>query len=757
MPPVSTAAETADDLASESLPAILKYLHDDIPKRPAYWGWKLLGRRPWSESKKLIEAPFRYQKSAFPTGHGIGKTDSTAILIALWLLSHCPSFVIVHGASWPNISSRIWPTLRAKVEGITLTPLREFIGKRIPQSDRNSANWKLGDEWMAVGLSPNKPEVSQGWHSEGGTLVIVDESSELTHEIFGSLTSFVKSRLDAMVLFGNPIRSDGPFADIAKHKPGYESWHVHNISSEQSPNFKATLTAINEGRITHEQAMQGQEILVVPGLQTYSWCKEKEGAHGRDSAYFQSRVLGRVPNQSEDTYIPRDLIMDCGLRAGPTTPATGVTICHDPAWSEVGDESVSLVIDPIHSALLECEGRTGQDTDAAGEWLIELGKKFGVSEYRIDEIGYGKALVFWLQRRAAKLLGRQVRVIGINASKTAHEPDEYFRVRDEMWGRMKIGLADFAIPPEYLPKFEEVSELRYEVIGSRLKIEDKRRFKARGNKSPNYADAFGLYFAREVGDRVFSAAGSHLQCLQTPELKWLRKFDGDGNEQQTYNWSLKFREIPESIAPPRKGVLARSIWYSHRGKSAAIWLHVDGSGTWTVFRCYHSPEGETLRQFVNNVHARSYDMDAAHTYEWDLLSAPAGSERAGSFHVINAVQDEFERLGSEEDPIFLQASVVSGMSGMDVLDRMMLATLARFPEDKFWQDSELNPDDYMSDDMLVCYNYEVVEALIHARLRNNASWQTDREEDLSEEAVGGGGPFVRALRLLTVSGVGAGV
>lgn len=731
-------------------------MHDDIPRRPAWWCDKLFGRKVWSGQQEVVEAPFRHQFSLYHTGHGVGKTEAASMIPVLWMLSHYPTYVLILSASWPNITGKLFPSMKNKIRSIKVPQVRELIGKRLPQISRSFARWKLDEEWECIGLSPDEPEVVQGWHSEAGTLVMVDESSELPFHIFEPLLSLIKSKRDAMILFGNPIRADGPMADIIRGKPGFEHcdnggiWNVKNIPTTDSPNYVATQRAIDRKEITQEEAESGEkEIIVVNGLQTYSWVKRQIRMEGEGSAYVESRVYGRLPEQSPDTYIPRYMVMACADREMPSKPGPRVLLVIDPAWSEQGDPMVFLIYDPTHDAILHAEDHIGMLKPAAMRRTRELCEQFPVYRMRIDEAGYGAAMVQDLQEE-------NYSVEGINYSRSPHDPSRYAGCRDESYALGKQGLDTLAIPEHLISRFEEMSQIKFSEATGRLKIEDKKKFKSRGNKSPGYADCWSMIYTRLPGDPAFPHAGSTLKSMMEPTV-WREEvhLGMEGPVEGGHEWMIRFKEIHPTIVRPRSGYLLRSMWYSRRETSGAVWVHVDEVGCWTVFDSYKG-NFLSLSEFARQVHMRSFSDDAPHDYAFDCLSAPTGAERLGKVHMISTFHEELMNRGNDTTPLpsFSPASDISGMAGFEVLDRMILAYLAHFPEDDYWDVTGRKPRDYTKDEMLVVWPQNVVEELTHARLRQPTSWKRDVEEDKPQEAVGGGGPLVRALRLLAVSGAG---
>jgi len=751
--------KSSDDLP---LDQFLLFLYDDIKERPTFWAKELFDWVPWSRQREILESVFKHRFTCAPTGHGIGKTDLTSILIPLWLLSHNPSFVIVNSASWPNIRARIWPALIGKLEGMEEGPIKALLTHKMPISDKNSAAWKLGNEWEAIGLSPNRPEVSQGWHSKGGTLVVVDEASSLDNEIGEALNSFIKSSNDAMLLLGNPTESEGIFADIARRRKGTEKWVVHQVSTMENPNVVATEKAIADGEITLAEAIAGAETRyeVVPGLQTLSYCHEMFDKHGRKHPITLARVFGQVPDQGEGTFISRRAVMDCALGEAPKSVNPGVVIAIDPAHSPVGDETVILVYDPVAHAVVQVEGHQGWGKEETIQRVLELDSKMSASKIVIDEIGYGFGLVEDFRDRL-----KMKKVEGINTAKTAHNTDAFMKLRDEAWSKTRDALTDLYIPKEFVNRFEELSELMCEYPNNRLKIEKKDDYKARtGHQSPNYADALVLCFARKPGDVAFETAGNHLSYDYTPVIE---PVGGEGflygeNMEEgspTGTWTIRVREISTVVSPKRSGFLCRAMWYSRREQSGALWVQIsEEDGVWTVFRAFKT-HAATIGEFCKRVADQSEDAHQPHTYEYDILSAPAGVEKSGDFHLIHAFQEKFMEIADASHqkemvlPQFFPPTRISGLAGLDVIDGLLQSTLARYKEDSYWAERELDPKDFMKDEMIVIKPHIVIEELAEARLRQPGA-TTDRREPGPEELIAGGGCFTRCLRLLAVAGAG---
>lgn len=95
-------------------------------------------------------------------------------------------------------------------------------------------------------------------------------------------------------------------------------------------------------------------------------------------------------------------------------------------------------------------------------------------------------------RRLKQLVeGQNMEVVEVNVSANASDDRVYFRLRDELWGRLKEELRLNAVSlwdNEDEDLCGELSAPKYKVDGV-IKVESKDDMKKRGLKSPNIADA----------------------------------------------------------------------------------------------------------------------------------------------------------------------------------------------------------------------------------------------------------------------------
>ena len=144
-------------------------LRQGIRRDPAAYCTELFGDKLWSRQIDLLCAPFRYTRSAFGTGHAVGKSFIAPRQIVLWMISHAPCYVVVTSSNWAATKFKLMDSVASAVKAVKYDIFPE---SSLPTSE----HWKLSEEWTVVAISPDKTEPAAGWHSKGGTLIVVDEA-----------------------------------------------------------------------------------------------------------------------------------------------------------------------------------------------------------------------------------------------------------------------------------------------------------------------------------------------------------------------------------------------------------------------------------------------------------------------------------------------------------------------------------------------------------------------------------------------------
>ena len=213
-------------------------------------------------------------------------------------------------------------------------------------------------------------------YSGAELLVIVDEASTLDQGMFDAYLGNTASKASKMLIAGNPLKITGPFH--ATHHRLSNIWHgVH-------------LSAIDAAKSNIDGLASEEHIIVA----------EMHDDEGRDSPFFQIRVLGEFPTRDESAIYPLiDLngMLDAERHATASRSDGPLIISIDPAGSTMNvkrDKSVFT----IGRGLTVFEQRAGQGYTAAQhvEAAVEIARQYSKPGEEviliIDADGVGAAL-----------------------------------------------------------------------------------------------------------------------------------------------------------------------------------------------------------------------------------------------------------------------------------------------------------------------------------------------------------------------------
>lgn len=186
-----------------------------------------------------------------------------------------------------------------------------------------------------------------------------------------------------------------------------------------------------------------------------------------------------------------------------------------------------------------------------------------------------------------------------------------------------------------------------------------------------------------------------------------------------------------------EGELLRAAWFDRYGDSACVWAHWDDERTLRVFDAMKMAEGTDLAQFAEAVAARSVDpRGRAHRYRRTLVGGPVPKGGVSEPDLGARLTREIKRFTPEDAKRLqgfrtVEAAALRGSNGLSGLDRMLRGALSG------------------EGDMMFVWPRDVFEAMRDAR-RKPAKFDADPDEDDPQDAIGGGGPFVRCLQMLGV-------
>jgi len=446
---------------------------DRAQRDPVWWVETVLGDRLWQRQKDILEAVRDHPEVAVKSCHGPGKSF-TAGRVAIWyLMTHRPSLVITTAPTDRQVRGILWKEIRSA-----------YARSRYPLGGTLlTQELKLDADWWAWGFTAPDydPDRFQGFH-ETAILVIVDEASGVSDEIFEGIDGVLTSSESRLLLIGNPTSTSGRFVDAFK-TPGI---HKISISAFDTPNF--TTIGITEDDIaagTWEEKVAGREM-PCPYLVTPGWVAKRYQRWGPDSPLYQSRVLGQIPTIGDDTLIPLHWIETAVQRTlEPGTPdELGVDV------ARFGSDETVIMHRQGPVARLWKAIPMGDTMATAGEVRIAL-RETMASTAKIDAVGLGAGVY-------DRLTELKDPVEEMQSGAAASDPERFANTRAEWWWGLRTRFEEGDIDIEDDEDLvEQLANIKYRVNSrGQIIIESKEDMKKRGRKSPDRGDALMLAFAK---------------------------------------------------------------------------------------------------------------------------------------------------------------------------------------------------------------------------------------------------------------------
>lgn len=428
---------------------------------PVYFCKHVLGVNLWEKQERIIESVRDNPNTAVASAHGVGKTFISACTTLWFLFTHPDSRIITTAPTARQVESILWAEI-ANLYNNAKVPL----GGRLLKTSIG-----VDDKWFAMGLSTDDPTRFQGHHAKD-ILLIMDEAPGVDPSIYEASQGILTSSGAKCLLIGNPTSPSGPFFDKFKSP----LWKCFFISAYDSP------------------AIKNAELY--PNLTTMKWIDERRDEWGEASPMFISRVLGRFPEEGEDTLIPLSWAEAAVKRyedAKKCVVTDKVYLGLDVARYGV-DKTVLCTYMPnrlIHiksiqkKSLMDAVSLVTLEASTYGTRFVQVA---------VDDTGMGGGVVDRLREISYP-------TIAINFAQKAQDQRHFLNVRDEMyWIVRELFRSNEIAIPNNEALINQLCAIRYKINSkaNRIEIESKDDMKKRGMRSPDEADSFCLavYAAR---------------------------------------------------------------------------------------------------------------------------------------------------------------------------------------------------------------------------------------------------------------------
>lgn len=447
---------------------------------PVWWVENVLGDRPWSAQRQILEAVRDHKNVAVRSCHGVGKDWIAARLVLWFLFNHRPSIVITTGPTDRQVRGILWKEIGAAFNGAVFPLHGQLLSQEL----------KLERDWWAWGFTaPNTdPNRFQGFH-EKNVFVVIDEACGVSGEIYTAVDAVLTSGNARKLEIGNPTNSITPFGGSFKRS----GVHKISISAFDTPNFtKFGITLKDIANGDWKQKIDGRPLpndcLITP-----EWVADKYEHWGPESPLFVSRILGDFPADSPDSLIPLSWIEAAQNRdLEPSEPSClGVDVAR-----EGDDKTVIMHRRGPHVRTIDKYNKvdTMETAGRVKRLMIELDPTDGA---KVDEIGVGAGVY-------DSLKAQKMNVHGAKAGRRARDPERFDNARAEwFWGlRERFERGEIDIDPKDEDLMAQLAAIKWRVSSSgKIVIEGKPELKKRLHRSPDDADALAIAFA-DLSDYV---------------------------------------------------------------------------------------------------------------------------------------------------------------------------------------------------------------------------------------------------------------
>ena len=488
-----------------------------LRKHPEQYFEHTLGARPEDYQIRIAQTVAKNRRTAIAACHDIGKTFTIARLV-LWF-TNCFEYskVITTAPTYNQVKNILWSEIRS-AHAKSKIPL----GGKMLQTE-----WHLSQQgdWFAMGFTPRNELTQgagqgtassfQGFHAPGGILVVFDEATGIPPNIWTMAEGLLTQAHVKFVVIGNPTSRNSEFFQCFKSR----EWAKVYLSCFDSPNLVAS--GITDMR-TLEKEMdllrslsdtEAQSRIMSydepkPYLLSTSWVMGRALKWGLNHPLFVSKVLGKFPEEGDNTLMPLGICEEASLRL--VYPNSTDKKCLGIDVARFGTDSTVMTY--LHGHCFRTKRvLVKRDTmQVTGEAIALCQAEGWPDVITIDETGVGSGVVDALnEAKRNKIIPQKVEIRGVQFGASCDDEEDkakYVNLKARMFDLLAQDLkAGLGLPNEdvYLDELPTIL-YAYDSKG-RMAIESKDDYKRRtGRSSPDHADSlalanYGRYRANRVG------------------------------------------------------------------------------------------------------------------------------------------------------------------------------------------------------------------------------------------------------------------
>lgn len=453
--------------------------------------------------RRVIQAVAENERVAIRACHDLGKTFLAARVVHWFLGCYKYSKVITTAPTYNQVKNILWSEIRSAHNSSKIP-----LGGQI-----NLTDWKIDDGWFAIGFTPRN-ELSQGegqgtqssfqgFHAEGGVLLVFDEATGIPHNIWTMAEGLMTSSNVKFLAIGNPTSTASEFYQCFRSP----QWFKIALSCFDSPNLIAngiTNLDLLKAEVEHVRSMPEDEArkyldtykVPRPYLLTTKWVVNNIMKWGFEHPLSLSKILGEFPKAGDNTLVPLDSIEESFRRVYWPIETDRKTIGVDVA--RFGSDSTVLTAMHGKRQTHRIEMFKRDTIEVAGR-VLSLANEIDADIIVVDETGVGSGVVDQLRDTLKNKKFNKTEVRGVqfgDACENEDDKEKYVNLKARMFGLLSqdmkaedgIQLLNESVYLEELPSIL----YSYDKKG-RMQIESKDEYKRRtGRKSPDNADSLAL-------------------------------------------------------------------------------------------------------------------------------------------------------------------------------------------------------------------------------------------------------------------------
>jgi hypothetical protein len=398
------------------------------------------------------------------SGHGVGKTNLMAAAVLWFKYSFQPSVVLTTAPTERQVRHLLWREIRG---------LHGKSRQRLECTKLNTMQLELDPKSYALGFSTNEATQIQGFHSPH-ILVIIDEANGYPEELYTSIEGLLSGgERKIFVQIGNPVVPAGTF--------------FNSFSDIDTKTL--TISCLN-----HPNVLTGKNI--IPGAVTLEWVEKQARTWGKDSSFWDSRVIGVFPKISTDLVINLAWV-EHAEQVTPCKGERGRSIYMGYDVAEYGDDEHVWYIGTRRRKIAIVSRKKIEPIEGVGITL-QLQRQYEIpgENITIDGVGAG-ALMYSAIREKSPQIRRFV------AGEVAMDTNTFEDKSIEGWWNLRNMLNPESESYEGYSFDGRVDKLKADLCTrkyitttkGKVMLETKKEYRKRLKRSPNFADAMMLCYS----------------------------------------------------------------------------------------------------------------------------------------------------------------------------------------------------------------------------------------------------------------------